>query len=387
MEKTHVTQLVRAIPETDMGLAWMITRLHGKRILHHGGEAPGYCTVIALDKKRDRGVVVLASSHNGSDVDTMAMLLLESEWQAEKRPSVSKVSNALYDKCVGQYRLRPAFSLGMVTMRLLLRNAPKAVILVPLGVCLAILFLLLRRFRSPRQRWLILGGVTLVGVPLAALTVKLLAHMVCALFHLDMDIRREDDRLFLRYNIRLSPVAVDFLPPKSAMFLPRITGEILPETETRFFERLTGMPITFARDDQGNVNQLTIDFLGNTFSHEKIATRPSRAIEPLKPRVAIKLDTKILDAYVGRYEFPPHPTFPTGIKAMIRRDGEQLIWQAQGKNIIPGPFKIYPQSETEFFLKVTGGQLSFPRNDDKEVRSVIIRDDICLPNFEGKKLK
>jgi hypothetical protein len=276
----------------------------------------------------------------------------------------------------------------MVTMRLLLRNAPKTVILVPLGVCLAILFFLLRRFRSPRKRWLILGGATLLGVPLSALTVKLLAHVVCVLFHLDMDIRRENDRLYLRPIIRLSPVAVDILPPKSAMFLPRITGEILPETETRFFERLTGMPITFARDDHGNVNQLAIDFLGSTFSSEKISPQPSLAIEPLKPRVAITLDTTILDFYVGRYEFPPDPSFPTGIKATIRRQGEQLIWQAQGKNIVPGLFNIYPQSETEFFLKVTGGQLSFFTNDDnEEVRSVKIRDDICLPNAEGKKVK
>ena len=371
-----------------MGLAWMITRLHGKRILHHGGAAPGYCTVIALDKTRNRGVVVLASSYNGSDVDAMAMLLLESEWHAATRPSVSNVSNSVYDKCVGQYRLKPDLSVGMVTMRLLLRNAPTAVILVPLVICLAIIFFLLRRFSSPRQRWLILGGATLVGGPLAALTVKLLAHMVCALFHLDMDIRREDDRLFLRYSIRLSPVAVDFLPPNSAMFLPRITGEILPETENRFFERLTGMPVTFTRDYQGNVRQLTTNFLGNTFSLEKISPYPPLAIEPLKPRVAIQLDTTILDAYIGRYEFPLHPAFPTGINAMIRRDGEQLIWQAQGTNVIPGPFKIFPQSETEFFLKVTGGQLSFSRNDDnEEVRSVIIRDDICLPNFEGKKVK
>jgi hypothetical protein len=202
-----------------------------------------------------------------------------------------------------------------------------------------------------------------------------------------MDIGREEDRLFLRYNVQLSPVAFDFLPPNSATFLPRITGEILPETETRFFERLTGMPITLARDDRAKVTHLTIEFLGNTFSLEKFSPHPSRPIEPLKPRVAIKLDTQILDAYVGHYEFPPHPIFPAGFKAMIRRDGEQLIWQAQGKNIMPGPFNMYPQTETEFFLKVTGGQLSFSRNDDKEVRSVIIRDDICFPNVEGKKVK
>jgi len=59
------------------------------------------------------------------------------------------------------------------------------------------------------------------------------------------------------------------------------------------------MPITIARDDQGKVNQLTIDFLGNSFSFEKISSQPSQASERLAPRVATKLDTAILDGYVG----------------------------------------------------------------------------------------
>ena len=108
------------------------------------------------------------------------------------------------------------------------------------------------------------------------------------------------------------------------------------------------MPVTFARDDQGNVNQLTIDFLGETFSHEKISPQPPKANEPPKPRVAIKLDTKLLDAYVGRYEFPPDPAFPTGIKATICREGEQLLWQARGKISFPALSTYIPNRKQNF---------------------------------------
>ena len=51
--------------------------------------------------------------------------------------------------------------------------------------------------------------------------------------------------------------------------------------------------------------------------------------QPPKPRVAIKLDTKLLDVCVGHYEFAPNAVFPpTGMKLTIWREGDQLVGQA-----------------------------------------------------------
>jgi CubicO group peptidase (beta-lactamase class C family) len=389
MEKTHVVQLPNAIPETDIGLAWMITRLQATRIVHHGGEAPGYCTFAGFDKASRRGVVLLSSSWNGFDLDAIALLLLNSEWQSEKRPKAASVSSEVYDSFVGQYQLSPDFAMGMLTTRLLLRHAPKAVIYIPASLCLIVLFIFLRRAATARKRWIILASAALTGCLLAALTPVAVSRLLCALLHPTIGIRREGNHLFVRYDIRLSPVAAKFVPPHALQGLPHITGELLPESESRFFGRTTGMPVTLSRDDRGKVTRLTAHILGATFAHEKISDQPPKAYEPPKLRVAIKLDTELLDACVGQYDFAPDTTFPTGIKATIRREGDQLLWQARGKNAFPGAFNIYPESETNFFFKMSGAQLTFIKNDHGEVTAVSLHDGawLPLPDGVGRKVK
>ena len=147
------------------------------------------------------------------------------------------------------------------------------------------------------------------------------------------------------------------------------------------------MPVTFSRDDRGKATRLTTQFLGATFSYKKISDQPPKAYEPPKPRVAIKLDTKLLDACVGHYAFAPTGAFPTGIKVAIWREADQLLWQARGKNVIPGPFNIYSESETNSFLKIMGGQLTFNKHDKGEVTAFSLQDDAWWPDGVGKKLK
>jgi acetyl esterase/lipase len=107
---------------------------------------------------------------------------------------------------------------------------------------------------------------------------------------------------------------------------------------------------------------------------------------PAQSHVVIKLDTKLLDAIVGQYEFAPNAVFPTGIKVSIWREGDQLVSQAWGENVLKGAFHIYPESETNFFLKVNGAQLTFIKNDKREVTAVIHNVE-GIPDIEGKKLK
>jgi hypothetical protein len=63
-----------------------------------------------------------------------------------------------------------------------------------------------------------------------------------------------------------------------------------------------------------------------------------------------------------------------------------LLWQVWDKNAIPGPFNIYPESETNSFLKISGGQLTFNKNDKGEVTAFSLQDDAWLPDGVGKKL-
>jgi len=114
--------------------------------------------------------------------------------------------------------------------------------------------------------------------------------------------------------------------------------------------------------------------------------QPKKASETPNPHIAINLDTKLLDACVGQYEFAPDNVFPVGMKLTIWRKGDQLIGQAFGRGGFQGPFDIYPESETNFFLTIhPNEQLTFIKNDNGEMTAVIDHEP-GVPVFEGKKL-
>jgi CubicO group peptidase (beta-lactamase class C family) len=81
-----------------------------------------------------------------------------------------------------------------------------------------------------------------------------------------------------------------------------------------------------------------------------------------KRRTAIKLDPKIYDAYVGKYEVRP------GFIVSVTRDGDRLM--AQATNQSPG--EIFPESETDFFLAGVDIQITFVKGSDGKVDQLIL---------------
>ena len=346
----------------------------GGGIVNFAGGRFGYRSHAVFDKMRRRGVVVLSNS-DAFDGWPIGNFLLESEWRSDRRPKKTKISSEVYGSYVGQYQRSPDFSLRMLMMRQFLLNTPKAAIYIPAGFCLAVLVILLWRASSFRKRLLILGCAVLVSGLLVLLLTLVSSHVVQS----GIGIRREGDRLFAQAT-GLKSWPIDAL-------LPPITGELLPESETRFFERLSGIPMVFSRDVRGKAGGLTAHYRGMAFSYEKISDQPPKAPEPLKRPVAIKLDTKLLDAVVGHYEFAPNAVWPpTGVKLKIWREGDQLVGQAWGKDVEGGVFDIYPESETNLFLDLDGAQLTFIKNDKGEV-TAITHHLAGLPDWEGKKLQ
>ena len=273
---------------------------------------------------RRHGVVVLASFQD-LDMPVIGRLFLGSEWQSDRRTTETNISSRIYGSYVGQYRFTSDAAL--------------------------------RKFRLwPFTR-----------------------HEDGTNSQSGIGIRREGDRLFAQATCSNSwPVSV---------ILPPVAGELLPESETRFFERLSGMPLTFSRDGRGKVTGLTVFYQGKAFSYEKISDQPPKAPEPPHRPVSIKLDTKLLDVCAGHYEFPPKALFPTGMKLTIWREEDHLVGQAWGEKVPTGIFDIYPESETNFFPKTIDWlQLTFIKNDKGEVTSVHYHLVWC-PDIEGKKLK
>ena len=74
-----------------------------------------------------------------------------------------------------------------------------------------------------------------------------------------------------------------------------------------------------------------------------------------------KVDPKLYDEYVGKYELTP--TFAL----TVTREGDRLITQATGQ----GKVEIFPESETEFFLKVTDAQITFVKEDGKVTHLIL----------------
>jgi serine-type D-Ala-D-Ala carboxypeptidase/endopeptidase len=82
-----------------------------------------------------------------------------------------------------------------------------------------------------------------------------------------IDIRRVGDRLFAQ-TTGSRPLGIRIL-------LPPIEGELVPESETSLFGRLSGMPITFSRNSQNEVLGLTVQFGAKASYYKKISDRSS----------------------------------------------------------------------------------------------------------------
>jgi len=86
------------------------------------------------------------------------------------------------------------------------------------------------------------------------------------------------------------------------------------------------------------------------------------------------VDASVYDDYVGRYDYG-------GAILTVTKEGDRLFAQLTGQP----KFEIFPNSETEFFLKVVDAQITFAKNEEGEVTHVIHRQG--GQEFEAPRLK
>ena len=109
--------------------------------------------------------------------------------------------------------------------------------------------------------------------------------------------------------------------------------------------------------------------------HLLVSQYPLAKFAAPKERTAIKLDPKILDAYVGEYQVVP------GFGLTVTHEGDQLFAQATGQN----RFELFAETETNFFLKVVDAQITFVKDDKGQVTSLVLHQNGV--NQPAKKTK
>ena len=92
---------------------------------------------------------------------------------------------------------------------------------------------------------------------------------------------------------------------------------------------------------------------------------PLTKFEPPKERKAIKLEAKILDAYVGEYQLAG--TFVI----TISREGDHLFAQATGQ----GKFELFAETPTDFFVTVVDAQVTFVKDDKGQVTHLVLHQN------------
>ncbi len=90
---------------------------------------------------------------------------------------------------------------------------------------------------------------------------------------------------------------------------------------------------------------------------EQLDTLPGEHVEA-------KVDPKIYDDYVGKYDSPILPF-------TVKKEGERLIATPEDKRRPAA--ELFPESESEFFLKGRDAQITFIRNRKGEVTHALVR--------------
>ncbi len=159
----------------------------------------------------------------------------------------------------------------------------------------------------------------------------------------------------------LTPSFVIAVTKENSRLFAQATGqprfEIFPESESKFFLTVVDAQITFVKNDQGQTAHLIL--------HQGGMDQQARKLGPdYQPpvRKEISIDAKILQDYNGQYELLP------GLIVDVQVEGDKLMVQLTGQP----RFQVFPEAEDKFFYKVVDAQLTFLRDGNGKMTSLIL---------------
>jgi CubicO group peptidase (beta-lactamase class C family) len=153
-----------------------------------------------------------------------------------------------------------------------------------------------------------------------------------------------------------------------------IRGRIFPEGKDKFYyESDNSITVTFVRDETGKIVKQIMHQMGVDNSVPKIeGTKADSLIAGSK---AIQIDPQIFNRYVGDYQLAPQ------FILTIRTRDNRLFAQATGQS----EFEIFPNSETEFFLRVVEAQVKFVIDSGGQVTGLVLHQN--GQDIPGQKVK
>jgi len=140
------------------------------------------------------------------------------------------------------------------------------------------------------------------------------------------------------------------------------------------FDPKSGKGVVVLHNSAANIDDIGFHLIDARFP----LTEPSAQTKPPAPsksRTEITVDPGLLDAYVGEYQLTPN------FLISVTRDGGRLFIQATGQQ----KFQAFPESETDFFLKVTDAQITFSKDESGRTAHLVLHQN--GRDTQGKKIK
>jgi hypothetical protein len=111
----------------------------------------------------------------------------------------------------------------------------------------------------------------------------------------------------------------------------------------------------FSRNEKGEIEKLTT----KNINGNDIWIKTNK---PIPSENGIKVDGKILEAYVGSYEVTPEFTFA------ISKEQDKLFLKAPEQEKL----EMFPETEIKFFLKVNDAEFVFVKDDSGKITKVVM---------------
>ena len=123
-----------------------------------------------------------------------------------------------------------------------------------------------------------------------------------------------------------------------------------------------GLAIMTNADQGGAVMEELSRRIQLAYEWDSMAEPVRRGSAPDVERTEVDVAEEILETYVGEYELSP------SLSIVVTLEGGLLFGQATGQ----GKFRLFAESESDFFLKVVDAQVTFTKDDSGAVDGMIL---------------